>query len=147
MKRRNEKRKAAIWILKEICKPLTFRITGIREPDSYQEINEKYYDIYELKNLIAKNKYSRELLRDAADLLALNGHIDIFENIKDIYDIRIRVFKKGEIALDEDIYQDEIDEYRNNVIFRWTRIWLPILAIVIALISLVVSVCNYNHSN
>lgn len=48
MKRRNEKRKAAIWILKEICKPLTFRITGIREPDSYQEINEKYSLLSEL---------------------------------------------------------------------------------------------------
>ena len=147
MKHRNKKRKAAIWILEEICKPGTYRIIGIYEPDNYQKINEKYYDIYGLKSLTAKNKYSQELLREAVDLLTIKEHIEIFENEKDIYDIRIRAFKNGEIALNEDVYQDEIDEYNSNTIFRWTRIWLPILAIVIALISLVVSIRNHNHSN
>lgn len=149
MKYRNQKRKAAIWILKEICKPRTFRITAIDEPDNYQKINEKFYDTYELKDLSAKNKYSLGLLRNAVDLLGIKGHITIFENEKDIYDIGIKALKSGEIALHEDIYQEDIDEYRSNMVFRWTRIWLPILAIVISLISLVFSTYNYiyNHSN
>jgi len=43
MKYRNKKRKAAIWILEQICKPLKARVSGLRNfegPDSYKEINE-----------------------------------------------------------------------------------------------------------
>jgi hypothetical protein len=147
MKYRNRKRKTAIWILEQICKPLKARITGLRDfegPGSYMEVNEKYYDKYDLKDLIAKNVYSKELLRDAADLLAINDHVEIFENQNNVFDIGIKAYKKGEIALREDIYQDEIDEYNSNAIYLRTRIWLPILALVIAVISLVLSICNQN---
>lgn len=96
--------------------------------------------------MTAKNKYSKESLREAADLLAINDHIEIFENQNDVYDIGIKAYKKGEIALREDIYQDEIDEYNSNAIYRRTRIWLPVLALVVAVISLMLSICKFRHS-
>lgn len=145
MKYRNKKRKAAIWILEQICRPLKARATGLRNfegANSYKEINEKYYDQYELKELINKQVFTRELLRDAADLLFINDHITIFENEKNIYDIGLKAYKKGEIALREDIYQDEIDQYNSDKKYLHLRWVLPTIALILTTITLILTTCN-----
>lgn len=148
MKYRNEKRKAAIWILSTIIKPRTARVTGLRNfknIGSYEEVNEKYYDEYRLKDLIAKQQpYSRELLRDAVDFLYINGDIQLSENEKDRFDIGIKANKEGEISLRDDKYDDEIDIYNSDTIYRSARMWLPVSAIIVSLMTLGYSVYQNN---
>jgi len=142
MSYRNDKRRTAIWILKQLCKPSKMTITGIQHPDRHEEINERHYDTISLKDLISQSNYSRELLRDAADLLFLNKHIDLFENQKDRFDIKIKAFKQGEFALREDFYQDQIDDYNSDKYYRNLRMIIPILALLISIVSLFISTCK-----
>ena len=126
MSYRNDKRKASIWLLENICVPAKRTITAIIGPGKRTEVNQKNYDWFELKELISKSSYDKNLkfsydknlIRDACDLLRIKEHIDILENEIDRFDIKVKAFKEGEVALREDYYQDDINNYLSDKRFR-----------------------------
>ena len=136
MSYRNDKRKASIWILENICVPAKMTITAIIEPGKRTEVNQKNYDWFELKGLISKSSYDKNLIRDACDLLRIKEHIDILENEIDRFDIKVKAFKEGEVALREDYYQDDINNYLSDKRFRNLRWQLPLLIVLLTAINI-----------
>src|SRR5687768_5626015 len=112
---RNQKREVAIWILQQITKSQKTKVTahienGVREERNY----EKSYDDYKLNTLKEVSSYTKEILREAAELLLSKGHLDLFENSNDIYQCIIRATKAGEIALKEEVYEEDIRNYNSD---------------------------------
>jgi hypothetical protein len=136
MSHRNDKRKAAIWILENICVPPKMIVTAIEEPGKRIEFNQKKYDWFKLKEFISKSPYDKNLLRDACDLLRIKEHIDILDNEIDRFDIQVKAFKEGEVALREDFYQDDIDNYLSDKRFRNLRWQLPLLIVILTAINI-----------
>jgi hypothetical protein len=137
MSYRNDKRRAAIWLLQELCKPSRVRVTALIDSNGRrQEITDRHYNWVKLTELIPNSKYSRELLRDAVDLLVVNGHVDLLENYKNAYEIEIRAFRKGEISLRDDVYQEEISNYNSDKTFRNLRWILPLAMLILTAINI-----------
>lgn len=136
MSHRNDKRQAAIWLLTKICVAPKMSVTGIVEGGKRREINTKRYDWFKLKELIRECHYDKELLRGACDLLFLKDHIDILENENDRFDIQVKAYKEGEIALREDFYQDDIANYSSDKRFRNLRWQLPLLIVILTTINI-----------
>ncbi len=140
MSYRNEKRRTAIWVLQELCKPAKVRVTALIDSNGRrQEITDRHYEWVKLLDMISTSQYSRELLRDAIDLLVINEHIDLLENQKNAYDIEIKAFRKGEIALREDVYQEEIKNYNSDRIFRNLRWLLPLAMLILTALNIAYS--------
>lgn len=134
---RNDKRNAAIWILRELCKPAKVKVTALIDSNGKrQEITDRHYDWVKLLDLISISPFSREILREAVDLLVINQHIDILDCDKNAYEIEIKAFRKGEIALREDVYQEEIKNYNSDRIFRNLRWLLPLLMLILTAINI-----------
>jgi hypothetical protein len=136
MSQRNYTRKAAIWLLKELCKPPKVKITGIVTDGKRKEINVRTYEMETLKTFIEYAPYSAMVLRDACELLARNGHIYMFDNEHNRYDIEIQGRDEGNMALKEDFYQEDIANHFSEKMNRTTRWFLPILSFLVALFSL-----------
>lgn len=132
MSHRNDKRKAAIWLLENICVPPKFVISAIVSGSGNRtEYNQEKYDWFKLKELIPKSPYNRELLRDACDLLRIKDHININDNDIDRFDIEITAIKNGEVALREGYYQDDIENYSSDKKFRNLRWQLPFAIVIL----------------
>ena len=136
MSHRNEKRRAAIWLLDKICVAPKMSVTGIVEGGKRREINTKRYDWFKLKGLLEKCPYDKTLIRDACDLLFLKDHIDILENENDRFDIQVKAYKDGEVALREDFYQDDIANYSADKRFRNLRWQLPFLIVILTALNI-----------
>ena len=139
---RTQKRLAAIWILEKITVAPKMAITTIVEGNNRTEVNQKNYSWHKLKDLIPVSPYERILLRDACDLLFIKDHIDICDNKIDVFDIEVKALKVGEIAFKEDFYQDDISNYNSERQYRNLRWWIPSAALLISLISLIISTCK-----
>lgn len=149
MVHRNEKRKAAIWLLNElIISNSKFRATGMTDgaTDNFTKWDSKIYNIYKFNDLHSKSSFKKGLLKSAVELLFNNKHI-AYGNVSqvDIYDFELKATNSGEEALRDEIYEDEIEIYNNDKYFRYLRWWLPILAIVISIISLCFSTCKDSY--
>ena len=136
MSHRNEKRKAAIWLLENLCVAPKMFVTAIVEPGRQTEVNQKKYDWFKLKELISKSPYDKDLLRDTCDLLRIKGHVDILDNEIDRFDIQVKALKEGEVALREDFYQDDIANYSSDKKFRNLRWQLPFLIVILTAINI-----------
>ena len=136
MSHRNDKRQAAIWLLLKICVAPKMSVTGIVEGGKRREINTKRYDWFKLKELLEDCPYDKELIRGACDLLFLKDHVNILENENDRFDIQVKAYKEGEIALREDFYQDDIANYLSDKRFRNLRWQLPLLIVVLTAINI-----------
>ena len=136
MSQRNDKRKAAIWLLKNICVPPKMSVTAIVEPGKRTEVNQKKYDWFKLKDLILKSPFDKNLLRDACDLLFIKEHIDVLDNELDRFDIQVKALKEGEVALREDFYEDDITNYSSDKKFRNLRWQLPFLIVILTAINI-----------
>jgi hypothetical protein len=139
---RNDKRRAAIWLLEQLIKPLKGTITASVDSGILTPINKKTYSNYKFADLIVQSKYSKEILREAADLLCDRQHIGIMENFNDLYDCTIWALAAGEIALNDDIYQEEINVYNSDKYYRLFRWVLPLAAITISILSIFISTCR-----
>jgi len=136
MSHRNDKLKAAIWLLENICVPPKMSVTAIVESGKRTEFNQKKYDWFKLKELISKSPYDKNLLRDACDLLRIKEHIDVLDNEIDRFDIQVKALKEGEVALREDFYQDDIANYSSDKKFRNLRWQLPFLIVILTAINI-----------
>lgn len=136
MSYRNKKRKVAIWVLDQICGPQKMVVTAITEAGKRREVNTKNYDWFNLKDLLKKTPFDKNLVRDSCDLLFLKNHIDILENEIDRFDIKIKAYREGEVALREDIYQDEIDNYSSDKRYRSLRWMLPLIIVILTVVNI-----------
>ena len=58
MSYRNDKRRAAIWLLQELCKPSRVRVTALIDSNGRrQEITDRHYNWVKLIELIPNSKY------------------------------------------------------------------------------------------
>lgn len=141
---RNLKREAAIWILNQLLNP-KIKVT---KDDRGVPVNTRTYSSYEASELEAKNVYRKEILRDAIEMLFKNGHISFaMENQKDIYQYTIRTNYEGESAIKDGFYEDEITTYNNDKYYSYFRWVLPIAAIIISILSLLLTTCQKRKSD
>jgi len=142
---RNNKRKAAIWILRKTCVAPKMIVKRIGE----QEINTKTFPWIRSEDLLTdpSNKYNRELLRDAIDLLSSKKRIDLLDNDRNRYDVSLRATLEGEVAKNEELYEEEIRTFNSDRIYRTGRWAIPAAAIIISAISLYVSLGKDNRCN
>lgn len=150
MSYRNDKRKAAIWILEQITVPAKMNIAGMSDPLSNKSIKttKKRYDVFAFTDLLSKSKYSKDVLRSAVDLLYNNAHIKyIQESETDIYDFSMQAFPAADEALKEEIYENEISTYKNDYYYSYSRWILPIAAILISLLSIYLTTCKKEPDN
>jgi hypothetical protein len=147
------KRRAVIWLLKKLCRPPGVKVTAEIENGKRTEINMRGYDWRKLTALMGEwtsekklteqqYRLDRELLRDACDLLFFRKQIDLRDNEKNQFDIEISATREGELALREDVYQEEIANFTSDRIFRNFRWWIPFAAFILALTSLVITTCK-----
>ena len=149
---RNKKRSAAIWLLEQIVKKKSTRITEFSDINYKQErsqINRRVYDVYTFQELsLLTKKYTQFDLRTALELLLQRKHIEIVnQNNSDLYDCSLQALWEGHAALIEETYNDEIETYRNDKYYSYSRWLLPIAAIVISIIALSRSIHKISYEN
>lgn len=148
MKYRNKLRRVCIWVLRELMKVKTAKVTGLINPPAEKiEFHQPKYDRYSVQELADKNVYPRELIFEATEMLYDNGHIEIWSNQQNMYLRDIQANGNGKSALKSKFYEDEIELYNNDKYFRYFRWVLPIVAIAISILSLVVATCNKSPGN
>ena len=113
---RNKKRSAAIWLLEQIVKKKSTRITEFSDINYKQErsqINRRVYDVYTFQELsLLTKKYTQFDLRTALELLLQRKHIEIVnQNNSDLYDCSLQALWEGHAALIEETYNDEIETF------------------------------------
>lgn len=143
----NQKRKAAIWILKYITNDVKqkFPVSAkIEANGDRQEIDPTpSYKRYYFKDLQPISGFSKDTFKYAIDLLCERGHINpLYGQGRDYNIIELEGNEEGNAALHDRIYQNEINTYNNDRFFAFSRWILPIIAIVISIISISIATCR-----
>ncbi|WP_431216974.1 hypothetical protein ACQ86N_21925 [Puia sp. P3] len=104
-----------------------------------KDVNLQAYPWIKLSSLTTR-RFSKEILREAVDLLLKNKHIDMLDNQLDRFDIQIKCTDEGARALREGVYHDDIRNYRDDKISKWLNWRVGLVGILLAICSFVYTV-------
>lgn len=143
----NQKRKAAIWILKYITNDVKHKYAVSAKIDTNgkrQDVDPTpSYKRYYFKDIQPISGFKKETFKYAIDLLYERGHINpLYGEDKDYNIIEFEGNQKGNTALHDRVYEDEISNYNNDRFYASGRWVLPVIAIIISIVSICISTCK-----
>lgn len=139
LKYRLHRRNAADWLLKFLIDAETSGSVQVGKIDG----EDAYKKVYMLNGIDSMSQhtalYDKDILVDAALLLLQNEHAKIEFDKQNSYKNRVRATMEGELAYYEGYYKllnkkDRMDA--NESVYKG---WLPIVAMIISVASLIVS--------